>query len=320
MRTSLSKHLRYKAPLLAIAAMVAGAACGSGGSSNTGGAGGTGSSSSSTTSTASSSSSSGAGGTAPTCPGPGYGGNEETKAVSSVTATLIDQNGAPVAGQPVYICGTDICSDPAMSGPDGKVTITTTLSMKKPAFKFGDAVAFSELGIPLSTTTTDVGTVGTAKLPASGVVLTADADAKSGNVTLSIPKGAAIVVNELIYDTPEKQQFRAVEMPIAQEAPVLDPVQINGMPANFELVFGIGPATTTICPAAKVTVPNSKSWAAGTKVEFWVMTLDAGQEFAPYAGWAKASDGEVSADGATVSTVDGGGFVYLDNFAIRKVP
>ena len=41
-------------------------------------------------------------------------------------------------------------------------------------------------------------------------------------------------------------------------------------------------------------------------------------EYAPYGGWAKASDGVVSDDGKTASTVDGGGFIYLDNFAIRK--
>lgn len=244
----------------------------------------------------------------------------------TVTAKLVDQDGAPVAGQPVYICGIDICSAPGKSAADGSVSITTNLMMKKPAFKFGDAVAYSELAIPLTMATTAIGTVGTGKLPASGPVLTAGADAVSGDVTLSIPAGAAITIDDLIYDTPDKQQFRAVSIPVAQEGPVLDPVKVNGVSAAFELVYAIGPAQTTLCPAAEVTValpnakmmPNDLGWAPKTKIEFWVMTVDVGQTYAPYAGWAKASDGVVSDDGKTASTVDGGGLNYLDNFAIRK--
>lgn len=329
MLTSLSKLLRTTGPCAALATMLAGAACGSSGAS-TGGAGGTGTGTSTSTSTGggtssastgSSSSGTGAtGGAPPVCPGPGFGSAETAVPGGSVTAKLIDQNGAPIADQPVFICGIDLCSSPGKSAADGTVTISTPLMMKKPAFKFGDAVAYSELAIPLTMATTAIGTVGTAKLPAAGVALAAGADATSGGVTISIPAGAGVAFKELTYDTPEKQKFRAVELPAAQEAQVLDPVQINGMPAGFELIFGIGPAATTICPAAKVTVPNSKGWAAGTLAEFWVMTIETGQEFAPYAGWAKASDGVVSADGKTVSTADGGGFIYLDNFAVRKKP
>lgn len=317
-----TKHLRYTSPLFAIAALLSGAACGgSGGSSTgTGGTGGGGTTTSSSSSSSSTSTSSGTGGELPTCPGMGYGGGETPANPHSVTAIVVDQNGAPVANQPVYICGVDICSDPGKTGADGKVTITTTLAMKKPAFKFGDAVAYSELAIPLSAADTDVGTVGTPKLPATGGALTAGADAVSGDLKVSIAAGANVTINELIYDTTEKQQLRAVEMPLTNETAVLGSVQINGAPANFEVLYGLAPAGTTVCPAAKVTVPNSKAWPAGTAVEFYVMTVDAGQEFAPYAGWAKASDGAVSADGATISTADGGGFIYLDNFAIRKKP
>jgi hypothetical protein len=92
------------------------------------------------------------------------------------------------------------------------------------------------------------------------------------------------------------------------------------MNLGFEIFYGVSPSQTTICPAATVSVPNTPNWAANTPVEFWVMTVDAGEEFAPYGGWAKASDGAVSADGMTVSTNAGAGFIYLDNFAVRKKP
>ncbi len=87
----------------------------------------------------------------------------------------------------------------------------------------------------------------------------------------------------------------------------------------------MAPTETTLCPPVKVTValphatmtPNDLGWAAGTAVEFWMTTADVGQTYAPYAGWAKMSDGAVSTDGMSVSTADGQGFILLENFAIR---
>lgn len=95
---------------------------------------------------------------------------------------------------------------------------------------------------------------------------------------------------------------------------------------GFGLLYGLAPAETTICPPAAVTValphattsPNDLGWMAGTAVEFWEMTTDTGQTWAPYAGWAKISDGTVSADGTSVSTKPGQGFPFLETFAIRK--
>jgi hypothetical protein len=298
-----------------IAAVLAAAACSSSPSTGTGG--GTSSSTAGSTSGtgASSSATTGSGGSAMVCPGMGFGGTETPVAGGSVTATIIDEKGMPVADQPVFICGTDICSPPGKTDATGHVTISTSLMMKKPAFKFGDAVLYAELAIPLTTPMITFPTVGTGKLPATGAAFAAGGDAISGGVTVSVPKGATIAINELVFDTPTKQQLRAVEMPIAQEAAVLAPLALG-----FEVLYALGPAGTTFCPAAKVTVPNTAQWAAGQAVEFWVMTIDVGQEFAPYAGWAKASDGAVSADGKTVSTDDGAGFIYLDNFGVRKKP
>ena len=67
-------------------------------------------------------------------------------------------------------------------------------------------------------------------------------------------------------------------------------------------------------------MPNDLGWAPGTAVEFWIMTTDTGQEYAPYAGWAKMSDGAVSADGTRASTSSGQGLRLLETFAIRRAP
>jgi hypothetical protein len=151
--------------------------------------------------------------------------------------------------------------------------------------------------------------------------LTPGADAVSGDVTVSVPAGATVGIDPLVYDTPDKAKLRAVSIPIANEGPWLASSGVT-----FSLLYGLAPSETTLCPAAKVTValphvttmPNDLGWVAGDKVEFWVMTTDTGQIYAPYAGWAKMSDGVVSTDAKSVSTVDGGGFIFLENFAIRK--
>jgi hypothetical protein len=213
-----------------------------------------------------------------------------------------------------------------MTDATGSVTVSTTLSEKRPAFKVGDTIAYAELAIPLATATTDLtagGTkvINTAKLSDKpGAALTPGMAATSGDVTLTIPAGASVDIDTIIYDTPDKQLFHAVSIPLANEGPWL----ASSEKTDFAILYGVSPAETTICPAAQVTValphatmtPNDLGWTAGTKVEFWVMTTDVGQTYAPYAGWARMSGGTVSADGKSVTTTDG--FLLLENFAIRK--
>jgi hypothetical protein len=349
MPTFLPSLARRTPSVFLLAALAAAAACSSS-SASTGsgttttaastGAGGTTTSSSSTTSTTggmggASSTSTGSGGTTATTgagagmvcpPSMTYGGGEATISGTTATAKIVDETGAPVPSQPVYICGINICSDPGMTSATGSVTISSDLMMKKPAFKFGDALNYAELAIPLAVGTTDFTMGGTAVLATGklsdkpGATLTPGADATSGDVTVSVPAGGSVSVNDLVFCTPSEQELRTVSIPIANVGPVLDPVMVNGMSADFALLYGLAPSGTLVCPAVKVTVAlpaNLKAtWTAGTAVEFWIMTVDTGQTYAPYAGWAKMSDGVVNADG-TVSTVAGQGFIDLENFAIR---
>jgi hypothetical protein len=261
------------------------------------------------------------GGTAACVPATPFDGGTQTLAGESVTADLVDETGAPVAaGQPLFITGLDISSDPAATGAGGTASISTSLAEKRPAFKYGDSISYAEFAIPLSAGSTDftrigTGKLGTAKLSGKpGASLTAGADAVSGDVTVSVPSGAAIGIDTLVYATADQQLFRAVSVPLTNLGPVLP-----ASPAGFGLVFGLAPSETTICPPAKVTVavPVSLGWAAGSPVEFWITSIDVAQTFSPYAGWAKVSDGTVSADGKTATTTTG--FPVLENFAVRLV-
>lgn len=310
-------------------------ACGGGSGTGTGGEGTTTSNSTTsatgtggtgtTGSTSSTSGTTGTGGELPVCPpGQGYGGGETPTLISSLNATVQDTMGSPVANQPVFICGLDLCTLPQNTNAAGVAAVSNSDMMKKPAFKFGDALNYVRLAIPLTMADSTLGTVVTGKLPAAGAALAAGSDATSGDVKLSIAAGAAVVVNELAYDTPDKAQFRSVQIPVDKAQMALASAALPANEPAFELLYGVAPTETTLCPAAKVTVTLpaavKASLTPNTAVEFWIMNVETGQEHAPYAGWAKASDGVVSADGNTVSTVDGGGFVYLETFAIRKKP
>jgi hypothetical protein len=267
------------------------------------------------------------------CPGPGFPGVGTSLTPVSVTAKVVDENGAPVAGQPVYICGTNICSSPGTTGPDGSVVLHNDAGHQTdPAFKFGDTLAYAEMAVSISMPTTDL-TAGGMKLVATGklsdkpaAALVPGGSATSGDVTVTLAPGTVPGYDGIIYDTADARKLRTVTIPLDNLAQVFAPLMINGMPADFSLVYGVRPAETLLCPAGKITValphknmmPNDLGWAAGTMVEFWIMTTDTLQQYAPYGSWTKESDGVVSADGTTVSTVDGGGFLLLENFAIRK--
>jgi hypothetical protein len=255
-----------------------------------------------------------------------YGGGEASAVGGMVTALIVDETGAPVPGQPAYICGLDLCSPPAMTSAGGTVTLTTSLSMKKPAFKYGDAVSYAEFAIPLTAASTDFTQSGTGKLACAklagkpGAALTPGGSAVSGEVTVSLAADAGVGIDTLVYSTADEQLFRAVQIPLANLGPVLaDATLSGGASANFGLVFGVAPAETTLCPPAQITValPSTLGWVAGAAVEFWVTTDDTAQQFAPYAGWAFMSDGQVSADGKSATTAAGQGFNFLESFAVR---
>jgi hypothetical protein len=261
------------------------------------------------------------GGTAACVPATPFDGGTQSLAGQSVTATLVDETGAPVAaGQPLFISGLDLSSSPGQVTSGGAASISNDLTEKLPAFKFGDAINYAEFAIPLITNATNFNNLGTGKLATArlsdkpGAALTAGADAVSGDVTVSIPAGAAIGIDTLIYTTADQQQLRTASIPLTNLGQVLP-----ATPTGFGLVFGVAPTETIICPRAKITVavPAALGWAAGSAVEFWVTTTDVGQTYAPYAGWARVSGGTVSADGKTASSTDG--FPVLENFAVRLV-
>jgi hypothetical protein len=307
--------------LLAVLLPLAALACSSNGG-NTGGSGGSGGSGtgatggsggSTTTAPTGGGGSGGAGGsTTMECKGPGYGGMEKTLTVGTVKATVLDQDGKPAADVPVFVCGTDLCTPPAKTGANGTAALTWGKDLKAPAFKYGDGLDWAKFAapVPAGDTTIDMTTVLKLAPLGTGDALKAGSSAKSNGVVIDVPAGSTVTVDELTYDDPSKAGFRALLVPAGAAVAAVDKA------LNLEIVVGAAPIETTFCPPAKVHVPNTPKWPAGAKVEFFLHGLDAGQEWAPYGGWAKFADGAVSADGSEVVTADGQGMPLLSTFGV----
>ena len=250
------------------------------------------------------------------CEGPGFGGGETAIPMESVEATVLDLEGAPVVGIQMLLCGLNICLDPKETDSEGHVTIVAPdppKNMTAPAFKFGDGFEYAKFAMPLTEAVTVFPTIVTAKLPsfAEGQKLEAGTEVTSGDVTLTLAEGTDIKIDCLFYEDAETHGFRATTIPIADAPPAVD------ASLGLELLYAVAPVETSFCPAAKVTIPNSAGWDPSAEVEFFVHGVDVGQHYAPYAGWAKMSAGQVSADGLTVSTSPDGGMSVLTVFGVR---
>lgn len=256
-----------------------------------------------------------------------YGGGEPSGSGGSVSATIVDQNNAPVSGQPALICGLNLCSAPHSTDSSGNVSISTSATMTRPAFRIGDAINYPNFAVSLPpNSTTNFGTFQTGVFPAlgSGAALTPGTAAVSGDVTLSIPTGAQVLIDTLTFSTSDQQKLRTVRIPVTAASAPLLPCRNCG----FELLYGVAPAETIICPAAKLTIalphqvqsPNDFNWPAGAIVEIWTTTVDVSQTYAPYAGWRLISYGHVSADAMSLTSENWGGLNFLDHLAVRLAP
>jgi hypothetical protein len=298
---------------LAVLAIVH-AGCSEGDPSPGGAAGGATTSSGTGGGAATSSASSSAGGGGPaTCDGEVVHGSGAEITVETVEATVLDMDGAPVAGQLAQVCGLNLCKN-VTTGADGHVLVSLGQVMKQPAFKFGDGVDYAKIGRPLSGPSTVFSQVFTPRLPPldEGAELAAGQDATSAGVTLSIPEGGVIDVDLSFLDDPLKGRFRAAAIPKEK----MDPAVVDQGP-GLQMFFAFAPLETKLCPAAKVTAPNTAGFPAGAEVEIFVLGLDVGEEWVPYGDWGKVSDGRVSDDGATIASSEGGGLPVLTAMGVR---
>jgi hypothetical protein len=293
-----------------------------GGDAGAGASGGTTAGPAGPSGTGGSSAQSGAGGAEQQCPN----GTEPCpldalEQVGHVTATILDTDGKPMGPDVrALVCSCNLCIN-SKTDASGSIDVTVPAEnkMSKPTLSYGDGQLYVKMS-PLQPTLPDHdwGTVHTVRLPdyADGVAMKAGESVSQAGVTLAIAPGAVIEHDAILYADESEQVFRVARFP----APLTDEHRFPAIDASpgVELVVGLAPLYTQICPAAKMTVDNALGWPAASAVEFYLHGVLNAPGSAPYGGWKKLSDGSVSADGKTVSTADGAGIGELGVIGIKR--
>jgi hypothetical protein len=301
------------------AILLAATACGGGDSSGGGGSAGTGGT---VLATGGTSGSGGTGGSAGSgarnaCPdGPGVPGDPRPQNVGSVRAQLLDLEGNPAVETP-QVCGIDVCVFIEDVDSAGGLSIPIGRSLDRPAFKNGIGLNYARFAYSLPDQAEhDLGVFRTVRLPDfdQGMPLVAGSEARSGSATLALSADAKLEIDILTYTNDEERTFRAAAVPVSQAPPAVDPA------LGFELLIALSPVDTVICPPARLSVANSAGWAATTVVEFFVHGVSIDEQWAPYGGWTKVSEGSVSADGTLITTAESGGVPVLGVIGIRRKP
>jgi hypothetical protein len=281
--------------------------CGDDGGGSGGAGGGAGGGTTTTTSGSTTTSSTGGAECEPPAPNPGAVDRVE---VSDVQATARDEDGSPIADFDMQLCGVDTCLF-------GTTSVVGTVNFNqgagdgtvdRPLFKPGDSLVLGKIGYLYDGQTPFEGIF--PRLVDSDTALAAGASVTAAGATIEVPAGGVVVVDDLIYDSPEKQTFRAAS--IATD----DVAAVTG-DASFAMVYALGPNETLFCPPAKLTLDNYAGLAANAEVEFFVQEVNIAQHFGAYGTWNKIGEGTVSADGQTVSTNDDEGLPVLLAVAVR---
>ena len=223
--------------------------------------------------------------------------------VTTVDATLVDPSGKPVAGVPVFTCGTNLCTEPHPTAADGHAQVTACIDIAKPALKVFDDPAWVPFAALLegSGPSFTLAKVTLAALPAQGTPLAMGQNASAG-VTLEV---TGTVKFDIEHTTSATQGFRAVAVTPAWYAGTGLDVATLGI----EVTWGLAPLNTKLVPAGTLTVPNTASWAAGAQVDVFLNGTDTTTATppAPWGTWGPIGTAHVSADGKTVSTDPGAG-------------
>lgn len=247
------------------------------------------------------SSSSGKGGSSTTaaCPA-GTSPHTDAKRLSLglVSGQLVDEQGEPTSAGLVQICGKDICIN-ARVVDDGHLSEDVDYqTLDTPACKFGDGLTWGKLAIPLGAGDNALGTLTTARLPdfADAVPFTPGEAITSGGVTLTLAADAHVEVDTLTYEDEAQQGFRAV---------ALSEPALTQLGQDFVAGYALSPVETRVCPSPALSLENTGNLPAGGALELFVLGLDVGEKWAPYGGWQKVGEGQVSDDGATLEFPDG---------------
>ncbi len=217
--------------------------------------------------------------------------------VGLVSGQIVDEQGQPTSAGLVQVCGKDKCII-ARVGDNGVLAQSVDQKLNAPACKFGDGLTWGKLAKPLGAGDSELGTLMTARLPdfTDAAAFTAGTAISSGGVTLTLAPTAHVEVDPLNYPDEAQQGFRAASLP--EQA-------VTQLAQDFVAGWVLSPVETVICPSPAVSLENTTQLAPGTLLELFILGVDVLEPWAPYGGWQKVGEGQVSDDGATLEFLDG---------------
>lgn len=249
------------------------------------------------------------------CPVSIDGVPEGAVCVLSVEARVVDETGAPIPGMLVTACG-DGCSY-GDTDADGRVRIDARRYMRRPAFQLHGRSRWASYYVRFEGGGhVDLGTLVAPRMPASSVVLPTEGQAAtvtSGDVTLSFPAGAEVVVDTIELSEPSEQAFSTLRVPLDQAPPWArsDP--------QLVALYAIGPFATNVEPGARARIANVAALEAGTPVELWVHGTSVRDTYGPFGGFAKMADAKVTDDGAAIESDSATPIRHLTWLGVRRV-
>jgi hypothetical protein len=234
--------------------------------------------------------------------------------VGTVSGTVLDLTGAPAVNVLADVCGTNICIASSTDGDGDFTAMGMQQEVVDARLVYGDGLTHAKMaGRVPSFPDADVGTIHTPRLPPfdEGAPIVAGEDATQNGVTLHVPAGAQIDHDILLYGEEERGLRVTLFAPSDGTFPAI-PASLN-----LELVIGLAPLHSLICPGVGMTFPNQPGWDPGAAVEVLYNNVEIYPSYAPYGGWEVVAKATVSDDGATISTNDGESIAELGTFGAR---
>ena len=218
--------------------------------------------------------------------------------VVSADAQLVDTTGAPLAGQTLLLCGTNLCSLPVKSDAQGNVHFGLCLNMTSPALKYLGDTRYVSFAVKMTQPTETFPPITLVPLPADGSPFpTGQGSVTSGPLTLEVAAGS------VMFDATQPSDSSSHEL----RAAAVDPAKAPGLDAalGVKALWGLAPANAILSPAATLTIPNPDpaDWPAGTQVDVVLNSLDESLTApVPYGEWGTVGTATVSQDGTTIVT------------------
>lgn len=230
-----------------------------------------------------------------------------------LSATVLDEEGTPIADTVAQACGLNVCLQ-AKTDSQGRVTISENEEISKLAFKYGDGLHYAQVVVPLPDGPRhELGEQPTLRLPDGDAQnrLSAGASLSSSDAELDLSEDVSIKIDRLSYPDESEHVFVAREF----EEDLL-PQSIAAL--DFSAVWVFGPQKTEFCPPAKLSVPNTADLKAGSGVELYILVTGTEGHFAPYAEWGKVGTATVSEDGSRIETDPDSGIPELGIIGLRS--